>query len=838
MRVRSGAFFFAALSASFLVLGMGRCFSGRRGGSSPPRGKGGDSFPAEVSSSLPPGRNLSPRSFPARPLRGKKSLSPPPGPSRVLLTGRVAGSGGEALSGAEVFLYGGPAGGAFLAFLERRPLLGKARCGPGGRWTLSLGREELARVKKFHLAAWRTGYAPARRDFSFPEGKNGLDLGVIRLERGISLWGVVLDGEEKPLEGARVFAWGPASGSLGPVKTGPGGRYSFPGFPPGVVKLVVEAGGFAPASGGVVIPDGAVSIRRDFHMERGLSVSGRVWDGTGLPVAWARVLVERKVEGPFSFSFRAPRESCSTGPEGRFRIGALERGARFNLVVKAAGFMEKTLRGVKAGTEGLEIALERGGGVRGKVLDSRGKPAFPFRVEGFSGPSGRWVVQGRKDGTFSGTGLSPGWWRFKARGENGLESRVSFLQVRKNEIQDLGVLRFPRPASLQVLVLDSLDRPVRGARVLAVPVRTEPLAGRGTGPPPFPQARTGKLGKARFERLAPGRWNVKASRGGFSSRPGLEVLLGEGERRPVVLRLLRGGSLLVRALDPRGRPRPGSHFVLSAVGGKSRYDLETGAGGEGRAAGLPPGEYEVRFRPRMKTPFQGVEFPLSPPDTSMARRDSWVARVEPGKETRLEVTLPGKWELRGTVLDGRRPAPGVEVRLYLPERGEVPLRIVLSGLGGAFGMKGLEPGSYEVGWGRPGCAVESRVRVDLGLEGGVLEKGLVLPAGAIEGRVVDREGRPRPGLAVGVERRERWGGSGMRLGLLPCGDLAFPFFLRGKTRGIRTGRDGRFLLREVPRGRWKVLVRAGTSGGILASREVTVKEGEKVRAGTLVVQDE
>jgi len=76
----------------------------------------------------------------------------------------------------------------------------------------------------------------------------------------------------------------------------------------------------------------------------------------------------------------------------------------------------------------------------------------------------------------------------------------------------------------------------------------------------------------------------------------------------------------------------------------------------------------------------------------------------------------------------------------------------------------------------------------------------------------------------------------MSISIRASGRRAAPFLPNLEVPEIRTGRDGRFLLEEVPAGTWTVVLRGKKNGKILASRKVKVSGGRASDAGDLKVR--
>jgi protocatechuate 3,4-dioxygenase beta subunit len=107
-----------------------------------------------------------------------------------------------------------------------------------------------------------------------------------------------------------------------------------------------------------------------------LSIEGRVVDGQGRAVPKARVFVNAEIEGK-----RGSNALERTDTEGRFSVHHLPPGQYSVLIAPSlwnlkgepeSAFAPRKVKGVGAGTRGLEIKVGAAGWIKGRVLDSDG----------------------------------------------------------------------------------------------------------------------------------------------------------------------------------------------------------------------------------------------------------------------------------------------------------------------------------------------------------------------------------------------------------------------------------------------------------------------------------
>ncbi len=742
--------------------------------------------------------------------------------------------------------------------------LAGTRTGPGGEWKISFqpGPEDWERI--FQVTALKAGYVPSRARVILREARKKYRISDLKLELGTQVWGRVLDERGRPVAGASVSAEGPGAFKSEPVVTDGKGRYAFPGFPDGTVGLTVDAKGFALAYKEIQIAPAAYPMEVDFLLTKGLSISGRVIDKQGNPVQGANIyLSRRRVVGDRSESWSNPGESARSGKDGRFRIGALEKGAVFRLGARADGFLPWPGKWVRAGTQGILVTLERGCAVKARVLDYQGKPAASAFLEAvLLSPRSGGIEKGRKIRAKRGneiycTGLEPGEWIFWGGMPSSLYAVPGVRKVlRKGETADLGTFRLPRPASLRITVLDGEGNPLAGVNVRAKfewrTFRRRRKAGARGAPrrdsfefPPFMMPLPGKTGKDGvffLEGLSGGPWFVEARKPGFVPvQSGLLDLL-PGDEKVVNLRLGKGGSILVRVFRKDGKPLKGACVHLEGpmnLLGNTRYSYTVLADKEGlcRKDKLRPGKYVVRLRRYWNmsgNPERGI----------MIRRwrglfspGTWKVLVEEGKVTELRIPSVPLWRIHGVLRDARGPVAGARVRI-IPEKALYWEGLTaVTGPDGSYTLDDVDPGSLVLAWGRKGCAAESREKIELSEEGGEMEKDLVLPSGAIRGRVVDAAGRPLAGLFVLVWRKGEKPGISISVGYSSFSRRRSPRLPGKEVSRLRTDSEGRFLLKEIPAGSWTVGVKKKAEGRILASKKVKVSGGRTADAGTIPVNN-
>lgn len=211
------------------------------------------------------------------------------------------------------------------------------------------------------LSDTATGQALARRQVLVADADRfALDLEiteasvagvVVRRESGAPLPGVAL--RLAPVDGGSPA--GP------PARSQDDGRFAL-GAEPGDYMLSAEIPGRVRLERPVSVPaDGLSGVR--LEMDRGLSISGRLFDERGRP-APAHAVFAAGADG---------FERAFTGKDGLFRLeGLTSRPYALSAGSSLAGFA--TRRGVRPGPEPVTLALRAGGRIELRVVSPEGRP--------------------------------------------------------------------------------------------------------------------------------------------------------------------------------------------------------------------------------------------------------------------------------------------------------------------------------------------------------------------------------------------------------------------------------------------------------------------------------
>jgi protocatechuate 3,4-dioxygenase beta subunit len=428
---------------------------------------------------------------------------------------------------------------------------------------------------RYEVSARAPGFAPAKIERIKP----GSDV-EIGLDVPGRVSGRVFDAATgKPVPGAplRLSAW--ESGvdfERGPsVTSGADGAYVFEDVPSGYVTVYVLLEGYLSSS--AVAPmtfEVGEAKTRDFRLERGLSISGRVLDReTGRPIQGA------KFDG----------WEVATDAKGAFMLGGFESG-EFVLKPCARGWVAGWLNvrvSARRPLEGLEIRLTRAATLKGIVVDQAGGPVAGATVE-----DGSERATTAADGSFEiavaiaagSTADSCSLW-ISRPGQAPVSVDVDFSNP-----QDPVVIRLePQDAVVSGTVLSTERKPVGGARVEVRGNAFRRLA-ESDAQGGFAFAKLPRFKSVQITVVARGfdAQQVELEREGGAT--GMEIVLAtEGTREPerpaavaVAAQPVPRGRAKGRVVDgATGQPLPSSAVACLHTAEEGGYRVDSGVSQEG-----------------------------------------------------------------------------------------------------------------------------------------------------------------------------------------------------------------------------------------------------------------
>ena len=470
------------------------------------------------------------------------------------------------------------------------------------------------------------------------EHRDGVDLA---LERGITAEvRIRLPGDAIP-RGAGVFV---ASGRYAelfkaeydetpplPEARGLGnGRFVIDGMGRGAYQVMVWAQGYREMTMPLVVDGTEDPVILEADLEPNPSLTGRVEDGEGNPIAGAAVrashfvTLEYRIKSPELF-----REECAfTDDRGAFMLTEQPLGA-MRILAEAPGFLPNELRPERVQPDRpLVMVLERGGpALAGRVKDDGGNPVAGAAV--MTDQRGtlrcRHEVRTGPDGTFRIDGLSRGRITLHAQSKAGASRKVSITLGTGTKTVELRLTRFGR---IEGRATDSRGDPAEAFNVTA----TSPdMSFKGRAP--------GEDGAFIIDPAPSGTVSVYAWREGLTVEQSAQIEVKPGETKTGVhLVLVPYGEARGTVRDGKnGKPLEGcSIFYKTMPRGTWRITSPPGRDGPGR------------YLPSSRAPARRVR-PHGHPSLPWPRRERDLHR-DPGRRDRGD---------RHHVEPGRRPGgPG------------------------------------------------------------------------------------------------------------------------------------------------------------------------------------
>jgi protocatechuate 3,4-dioxygenase beta subunit len=682
-------------------------------------------------------------------------------------SGVVLDSQEKPVAGARLSLRAANRAAGPFAFPDPSSRDPEATSGADGRFTF----EHLA-PGKFDLQARAAGYGPVTiPGLEVADGPRPASLGTVILQPGQAITGVVVDGKDRPIAGAKVAAVpGRMPRMLSRPEdrmeavTGADGRFALADLSAGQsLQVQVSAEGYAPRSlSAVDVPSEPLRV----VLAPGSRLAGRVVDEQGKAVAEAAVRTG-KSGASMMFGGRSMLmgEFAFTDESGEFDFRNLEAGT-LTVGAEAQGYLQAERSGIElaAGSEvtGIELVLRKGAVVTGQVLGADGRPAAGAAVqlaEG-DGPSlSMTQATADGDGQYRLEGVEPGQRAFAAEHKD-FQRSVRDLEVRSGENRLDFRLGGGHPVAGRVV--DTAGQPIAGADVT--------LAQADFSSPPQ-QARSGADGAFRLDNVGEGDYSLQASHTGYSSAQ-IQDLRIAGPMEGLEVRLGRGAAIRGKISGVDFPDLPKLQIVAFSQAQKAMQRGEADFRSEYRIDGVAPGEWEVMAS-------------LS----DSGRQTQGKVTVEEGGEAVLDLDLSES----GLTLSGRVTRRGGEpvadLRISVQSETQKASGSGLTNHEGAFRISGLKPGTYKLdAFSMRGTSYEQTVELTADQE-----IAIELPDWRVSGRVVDAaDDSAVEGAVVSLEPAD------------PSAATARPYMLR---TGANSDSAGAFTLTEVPEGSFRLVAR-------------------------------
>ncbi len=722
-----------------------------------------------------------------------------------------------------------------------------------GRLVIPLPRE---RFQRLAVTAQKRGLAPMRVDLRLVTGPE-IEiprLYTLTMARCTSIGGIVRDDAGRPIEGVTVAVRQLSRPGqiremidLGEIsaRTDARGRWHIDvipdGFDLGDLRFTfshrdflgrVDAPPMPPGgSPGHLRTQSGVTILR-----RGIEVSGRVLDRKGRPIAGASVRLGARPWSPL----------VETEADGRFRFLQASKGVSFFsgesfLTVEAAGHApEARPVTVREGLPPVEFRLGPGRTIRGRIVDSQGRPiaAASVSLARWNGPPTlRWRSETDTEGRFLWDGAPSDQLTLNVERDGYRAAQLS-IEPRKN--YSVLTLAASRPLRIRGTVRDA-ETGVAIESFTVVPGG----AMRGTiWFRAFAKTYHGGRYDSPNSLGGAGPWRVRIEAKGYvpATSPAYPV---DGGDRTFDARLKKGEWLEGVVRGPDGQPLADTEVIVVSGGRVSIVD--------GR-------DNERDFHSYARTGADG-RFSLPPPDglyRIVALHDSGYAEVTDRQWAERRALVVAPWgRIEGTLRAGGKPlAHETVIADFDDEPGDpFALRVdhesrVQTDDNGHFVITKVGPGEARVYWQRREVVARKApsryyqpvfvnvipgqtVRVDLADEGGrPLVGRVVLPGAAGEPLVLMRGNAyllpkvpevPFPPDLAGADRREwlsRW--------RLTEAASVYRHRQRGFAQSLNVKEDGSFRVDEVQAGTYELHIRV--AGHVELIRQVVVPDTAANRA--------
>jgi protocatechuate 3,4-dioxygenase beta subunit len=669
----------------------------------------------------------------------------------------------------------------------------------------------------------------------------------LTLKPGSSISGSVIEeSTRRPVAGVRISAY--ASTGFGgfarrraerSVRTDSRGLFHLGGLAAARYSVEATREGFLPASIAGVNAGGQSAPPANLALRRAASISGRVTDEKGQPVAAARVRITRDMgvrrllrgvaSNPASV---LGGQGVPTASDGTFRLRGLAPERNLSLEAGKTGYATARKPGVsvKAGDALKDVTLivRRGLEARGHVVDAAGQPVAGAEIRAThreEGLMGRARFQMRvaglqqdnpdamtgADGSFSVKGLEEGEYTVSVAREGFARKTVPSLEVKASGDNVWPPITLSSGAPIAGMVRDGGGAPIPAAQIFAIDINS------GGRPANSTSDGEGKFRLDGFAAERPILLNVSA--------PGYAALQKNvtPPAQDLAIVLKSAGTVRGRVEDadtkkpvtdftisrsgPRGGPGGGIQIALRG-GGDQTFQSDDGSF---ELTDVPPGKWTVRA-------------------TAAGYRSAEVSGVEVGEgETKDGVNLSLKkgGSLAGRVVDPRGTAVANASVSWHPSEsqgggmGAMVARMMGGGTGGStstdadghFQFDGLPGGRATVTASHPDYLDASR-EVDPSKDSAA---DLTLGTGAsISGNVVGTDGRSGvPGALVQLNEEGDSGGG----------------FGGGNSESTRTDGGGGFLFDHLAAGRYKLTTSGNT--GVSVAKDVVVAENQQM-SGVLV----
>ena len=565
----------------------------------------------------------------------------------------------------------------------------------------------------------------------------------------------------------------------------------FTGVPPGSLKVNGSAEGYRTTTETLLLSSGE-SREVTITLQLGLALTGYVRTRQGKPIA------DAQVSGHRTSGMGQRQLQATSDAQGAFTLRGLE-DATYQVSAYAEGYEHnyEQASSVRPGGAPLVLILNSTYHLRGRVLGAKGQPAAAgLQVSAvrsgqrFGGVS---TAQTSAEGSFDLAGLSSGPYVVTVSGGEMTTLDPVSVTIKAADVDGVEV-RVAIGASAEVVVTE------RGIPLAGVSLSVASSAELSNNPYGGMNQRSGAhetddKGLVQLSGLAPGEYEVRATKEGFA--PAKAVLVVDSDQAPRTLRIaLVGGAILqCRVLEADGAPFASKMVMIipkdAGLNSPAAFENSVSTSAEGRfeKKGLAGGDYMLQALEMTQQGGSGL-------------RSLGEVHLEPSQTTSVELRLAEAGaSIKGLVIKAGKPLPSTQVMVYKEGNLLGGFAQTTTDPQGRFEAKNLTPGTYVVsanGAAKATVTLEDNAQVEVRLE---------IKAGVIAGSLLGPDGRPAVAAGVRLQR---------------LGDPSIEDNFKPETQ---TDDLGTFRVEDVRPGRYRLM--SQVSGvGATAGIEFTLAEGE------------
>jgi len=607
---------------------------------------------------------------------------------------------------------------------------------------------------------------------------------VLRLAEGAAVLVTVVDEDKRPLAGVEVSSGYTVEAK---VRTDAKGEATLKPVSPGYAMVEARADGYATGSGFATVGSAGATARLTITMHRGYTISGRVIDDAGKPIAKARVSVGGASAGFDweSFDERGKKDpsSATTDDKGQFKIAAVAAGTHTVFAVDGehAPARSSPVTVDNRPVSGVEITMKAGGVLAGTVVDASEKPV-PFATVRIAGAGQRMMQVAARQattdekGAFEIRGIARTKMQARAESDTAASKVADFDLTEKAEHREMKLV-LDVTGTISGVVVDDKGAPMAEMQVNAFPDILGGASIDGIALAGMSSATTDGGGAFKITGLPDGAYKLWAQRpgGNFGGWGNQNTTAKTGDKNVKITVASPGGIKGTIAIDGGGAPK----VATVAIGWQPPTPAQDG---KFELKELDPGTYDVTFR--------GPEFAVT------IKRD---IKVEAGKTVDMgTVTVYRGRKISGRVLDGKgKPVAGAKVKVgemivFSDEQkpGDTEdddddndmqsmgvARSAVSDADGHFSIIGISPKSTNVAADHPTAGRSAAIAVGEGKTDPAPVTLTLRGFGSITGKVT-QQGKPLSGVAITQSSK----GGGAQLS------------------AAQTDDEGNFTMKKVPEG--------------------------------------